>query len=123
MTETTFADPDDGRRCVCANCAWDGPANQTRPIEDLWDSHLEARWRAEQDREAVVIGPDDADMILEKELPLPPSVLWGVVTDEDLSAILGRRLPLAEACRGLVTAAYAAGGRDNITVVLIAAPG
>src|SRR5205807_523676 len=46
-----------------------------------WLLDLEARWRAEQDREAVVIGPDDADMILEKELPLPPSVLWGVVTD------------------------------------------
>jgi hypothetical protein len=46
-----------------------------------------------------------------------------VVTDQDLSAILGQRLPLAEGCRGLVTAAYAVGGRDNITVVLIAAPG
>ena len=26
MTETTFADPDDVRPCVCTNCAWDGPA-------------------------------------------------------------------------------------------------
>ena len=37
MTETTFADPDDVLPCVCANCDWEGPANQIRPIQDLWE--------------------------------------------------------------------------------------
>jgi hypothetical protein len=37
MTETTFTDSDDVRPCACANCAWDGLANQTRPIQDLYE--------------------------------------------------------------------------------------
>jgi hypothetical protein len=37
MSEMNFTTPDDVRPCVCPNCAWDGPANQTRPIHDLWE--------------------------------------------------------------------------------------
>jgi hypothetical protein len=36
MSTTTFAEPDDQRRCRCDNCVWEGMASQTRPIRDLW---------------------------------------------------------------------------------------
>jgi len=45
--------------------------------------------------------------------------LSGVVGFETLESIVGSTDPLQEACRGLIDAANAAGGPDNITVALI----
>ena len=44
--------------------------------------------------------------------------LWGVVNEKDLSRILSEAPNLHRACQGLVEAANAAGGPDNITVIL-----
>jgi protein phosphatase len=41
------------------------------------------------------------------------------VNDELMAQILGKNGDLAAACRSLVEAANAAGGTDNITVVLV----
>jgi protein phosphatase len=45
--------------------------------------------------------------------------LSGVVTLEDLEAIVSRPGPLEAICRALIDAANAAGGPDNITVVML----
>lgn len=46
--------------------------------------------------------------------------LFGVVTDEQIAAILSaREVPLEEVCRRLVEAANAAGGPDNITALVL----
>ncbi len=37
MSISPFAEPDDQRPCSCDNCSWKGTANQTRPIQDLWE--------------------------------------------------------------------------------------
>jgi len=44
--------------------------------------------------------------------------LHGVVTPDAISAILSQRAPLLYLCHGLIDVALAAGGPDNITVVL-----
>jgi hypothetical protein len=46
-----------------------------------WLLDLEDRWLDEQQHAAVAVRPEDADMILEKELPLSPAVVWDVMTD------------------------------------------
>jgi protein phosphatase len=46
--------------------------------------------------------------------------LFSVVTDDQISAILGdRSIPLDEVCRRLIDAANAAGGPDNITALVL----
>lgn len=44
--------------------------------------------------------------------------LWGVVNEKDLKRIMSEAPNLHRACQGLVEAANAAGGPDNITVIL-----
>lgn len=44
--------------------------------------------------------------------------LWGVVNEKDLIRILNEAPNLHRACQGMVEAANAAGGPDNITVIL-----
>lgn len=44
--------------------------------------------------------------------------LWGVVNEKDLMRIMSEAPNLHRACQGLVEAANAAGGPDNITVIL-----
>jgi protein phosphatase len=44
--------------------------------------------------------------------------LWGVVNEKDVMRILNESPNLHRACQGLVEAANAAGGPDNITVIL-----
>ena len=46
-----------------------------------WLLDLEHRWRDEQQREAVAVTPEDADVILIREIPLSPAVAWDVMTD------------------------------------------
>jgi hypothetical protein len=36
MSIDSFAEPDDQRPCSCDNCNWQGMANQTQAIHDLW---------------------------------------------------------------------------------------
>jgi len=45
--------------------------------------------------------------------------LTGMVSDREVLAILNRRLPPEETCQRLIEAANAAGGQDNITVVIV----
>jgi len=45
--------------------------------------------------------------------------LWGVVPDEKMYSIIKNAPDLNHACQGLVDAANAAGGPDNISVVLV----
>jgi carbon monoxide dehydrogenase subunit G len=46
-----------------------------------WLLDLESRWREEQQHAAVAVIPEEAAMILDKEIPLSPAVLWDVMTD------------------------------------------
>jgi protein phosphatase len=46
--------------------------------------------------------------------------LTGMVSDADLLAVLDRRLPPEEACRLLIAAANQAGGKDNVTALVLA---
>lgn len=41
---------------------------------------LESRWKEEQERHAVYIGPDDGVTIAEFELPAPPAIVWDYIT-------------------------------------------
>lgn len=45
--------------------------------------------------------------------------LWGVVNETDMARIVRETPNLQRACQGMVTAANAAGGPDNISVILI----
>jgi PPM family protein phosphatase len=45
--------------------------------------------------------------------------LWGVITDQELIRIARDSTNLQRACQGLVSAANAAGGPDNISVILV----
>jgi serine/threonine protein phosphatase PrpC len=45
--------------------------------------------------------------------------LWGLLPDEQMWSIISEAPTLDEACVGLVDAANAAGGNDNITVILV----
>ncbi|MFP4344126.1 MAG: protein phosphatase 2C domain-containing protein [Anaerolineales bacterium] len=45
--------------------------------------------------------------------------LWGLLPDEKMWSIISAASTLDEACVGLVDAANAAGGNDNITVILV----
>lgn len=48
--------------------------------------------------------------------------LTDMITDHDIAALLGRDASAADTCRALVDAALAAGGRDNVTVVVVVIP-
>lgn len=45
--------------------------------------------------------------------------LTGELTDEEIAKIAGRELPLPQLCGDLIEAANRAGGRDNITCILV----
>ncbi len=45
--------------------------------------------------------------------------LWGVVADQDISRIIREAPSLQRACQNLVEAANAAGGPDNISVIIV----
>lgn len=49
--------------------------------------------------------------------------LTDMVSDPGIAAILALDAPSADICRALVDAALAAGGRDNVTVVVVKIPG
>jgi PPM family protein phosphatase len=45
--------------------------------------------------------------------------LWGVLTEQDLTHAISEAPNLQRACQNLVNAANAAGGPDNISVILV----
>lgn len=63
--------------------------------------------------------------ILEMDFPVGARLLLcsdglnSMVRDEEIAAVLGRSLDLAETCRALVDLANEKGGEDNITVLLL----
>jgi uncharacterized protein YndB with AHSA1/START domain len=63
-----------------------GLAEHEERYEDVgdvpgWLLDLEDRWRDEQLHKAIAVAPEDADIVLERELPLSPAVVWDVMTD------------------------------------------
>ena len=48
--------------------------------------------------------------------------LWGIVSEADMTRIVTTTPSLQTACEGLVAAANRAGGRDNITAILVEPP-
>ena len=48
--------------------------------------------------------------------------LWGVISENTISAIIQKNHALSDACQEMVEAANMAGGPDNITVILIKLP-
>ena len=46
-----------------------------------WVRDLEARWREEDARKAVLVAPGEADVELERELPATPASVWNELTD------------------------------------------
>lgn len=49
--------------------------------------------------------------------------LWGLVSEDEITAIITTSPSLQAACESLVAAANRAGGRDNITAILVEPPG
>jgi protein phosphatase len=49
--------------------------------------------------------------------------LWGLVTDEEISRLVVHASSLDQACQDLLTAANAAGGSDNISVIIVQSKG
>jgi PPM family protein phosphatase len=74
---------------------------------------------------ALGIGPTvDVDLRAERAEPgdvylLCSDGLHGLVSDEEIADVLQQRPVLTEACAALVNLANAAGGKDNITAVLV----
>ncbi|MFT3773265.1 MAG: SpoIIE family protein phosphatase [Minicystis sp.] len=74
---------------------------------------------------ALGIGPTvDVELRTERSEPgdlylLCSDGLHGLVSDEELVEIMRQNAVLTEACAALVDRANAAGGKDNITAVLI----
>ncbi len=68
-----------------------------------------------------VLEPDIVTVPFPKDgyLMLCSDGLWGVVEDEEMQSIVARAASLESACNTLVNAANAAGGPDNISVVLV----
>jgi protein phosphatase len=64
--------------------------------------------------DAQTVGARDGDLLL-----LCSDGLSTMISDEQIAAILARDEPLKATTRGLIAAANEAGGRDNITVVLM----
>jgi carbon monoxide dehydrogenase subunit G len=63
-----------------------GLAAHTEQYDDVgevpgWLLDLEARWREEQERAAVVVTAEEADMILQAELSVSPKAVWDALTD------------------------------------------
>ena len=46
-----------------------------------WVLDLEHRWRDEQERGAIAVSPEAADMILIEDLAVSPAVVWDAMTD------------------------------------------
>lgn len=69
---------------------------------------------AQVEPDSQTIGARDGDLLL-----LCSDGLSTMVSDQQIGAVLAREEPLKVAARGLVAAANDAGGRDNITVVLL----
>lgn len=65
---------------------------------------------------AYTLQPDD-------RILLCTDGLWDMLTDAEIWEIVRQAKPLAERCQELIDRANAAGGQDNITVVLIAPGG
>jgi len=64
--------------------------------------------------DAQTVGARDGDLLL-----LCSDGLSTMITDDQISAVMAREQPLKATARGLIAAANEAGGRDNITVVLL----
>ncbi|HEY3248144.1 MAG TPA: DUF2652 domain-containing protein [bacterium] len=41
---------------------------------------LEARWKDDQERRVVYVGPDDGALLAEVDLPAPPAIIWDYIT-------------------------------------------
>jgi PPM family protein phosphatase len=70
--------------------------------------------KAVADVRAVELNAGDQLLLCSDGLPC-------MLTDEEIAAVLRDRLAPEDACRRLVDAANAAGGQDNVTVVIVAA--
>jgi uncharacterized protein YndB with AHSA1/START domain len=46
-----------------------------------WLLDLESRWREEQQSATVVVEPEEADLVLEAEVPVSPAAAWQALTD------------------------------------------
>lgn len=102
-----------------------------RRLEELGQiSHEEAAMHPQRNVLYRALGqgePFDPDI---KSMQLPENGhllicsdgLWGVVTEEEMSRIITTSDTLEHACQGLIDAANAAGGPDNITAILIRLP-
>jgi len=64
--------------------------------------------------DAQTVGARDGDLLL-----LCSDGLSTMITDDEIAAVLAREEPLKATASGLIAAANDAGGRDNITVVLL----
>ena len=73
----------------------------------------------------ATIAPDYGTYTLQPDdwILLCTDGLWDMLTDAEIWEIVRQAKPLAERCQELIDRANAAGGQDNITVVLIAPGG
>lgn len=75
------------------------------------------------ERVVTVDTPQSYEMLPDDQILLCSDGLTGPVKDDEIAQILGRYPDGQEACQALIDAANAAGGPDNITVVLLRVEG
>lgn len=83
------------------------------PLKHELTQAIGARAAIEPGYGAYTLQPDD-------RILLCTDGLWDMVTDAEIQQIVRQAKPLAECCQELIDRANAAGGKDNITAVLIA---
>jgi len=86
------------------------------PLKNELTQAIGVRTSIEPDYGAYTLRSDD-------RILLCTDGLWDMLTDAEIWEIVRQAKPLAECCQDLIDRANAAGGHDNITVVLIAPGG
>lgn len=93
---------------------------QITPAEALYHPHRNILYRAVGQGDGLEVDTYVEPLLPHSQVLLCSDGLWGMVEDARIAAILSRNLPPQEACEMLIEAANQAGGKDNITVMVIA---
>ncbi len=93
---------------------------QITPEESLSHPQRNVLYRAVGQGDGLDVDTYVEPMPIHSQLLLCSDGLWGMVPDEQMALMLARGVSPQETCEAMVEAANRAGGKDNITVILIA---
>ncbi len=93
---------------------------QITPNEALFHPQRNVLYRAVGQGDGIEVDTCIVPLLSNSQILLCSDGLWGMVPDDQLAAILGQGLPPQETCDWLIETANLAGGKDNITAVLVA---